>query len=250
MKNNFLLILYLIFFTGFIFADTPSETEIITPTSTEAFIITETQTNTPTFTNTEIFTQIETYTYTIIPTLSYTKTISPTFTETFSDTITITFTDTLTQTFSPTRTETPGVTFSLTNTLSVTPSFTITLTATNTPTESNTPTITNTLTPFYTTTISDAVFELVKENLYPNPAKYDEEIFMLYDFDNNTNIEIVIYTLDGRVAYRTERKNLSGRGKISFYLKNFAPGIYFYQVIKYSNNATKKNKTLKLIINR
>ena len=48
---------------------------------------------------------------------------------------------------------------------------------------------------------------------------------------------------------KLKKKQVSGKGRISFYLKNFAPGIYFYQIIKY-NNKVEKSKVFKLIITK
>lgn len=96
--------------------------------------------------------------------------------------------------------------------------------------------------------MASEVFNFVKEKFYPNPLKSGEEIFLLYDLKDNTDVEIIIYTMDGRVAEKIEKKDISGAGKINFYPKKFAPGVYFYQVIKHCNNKTEKSKIQKLII--
>jgi hypothetical protein len=65
-----------------------------------------------------------------------------------------------------------------------------------------------------------------------------------------TDLEIIIYTIDGRVIHRKKLNNISGNGKVNLNLKNIAPGVYFYQVIKERNNKTEKNKIEKLVILR
>ncbi|MCX8094384.1 MAG: T9SS type A sorting domain-containing protein, partial [Candidatus Goldbacteria bacterium] len=200
---------------------------------------------------TETQTQVITFTDTITPTLSitFTHTISNTITFTWSDTFTRTITETYTNTPSATPTKTNTATHTITSTVTFSFTRTITMTATNTPTFSATPTITITWTPFYTPTICYEIFNIVKEKIYPNPVRVGENIFILYDFINFTDLEIIIYTLDGRVALKKEEKNLYGFGKIVLNLKNIAPGIYFYQIIKTSGNKTEKYKIQKLIIN-
>ncbi len=223
MKRNIIFLIFILLFYCGIFA----ETNTITPTNTE----TVTETNTETITETITETPEEMYSATETITETTTLTITPTLTETQSLTITLTITPTITATNTLTFTNTIPVS-TWTHSMTVTPS----------------PTITQTLTPVYTATISDYYIKYFQNTLYPNPVKYNGEIFMLYECDEISDIIVEIYKIDGKKIkeYTFERKE--GKGKIKFAVNDIAPGIYLYRTVIKSKIKENKEKLKKLLI--
>ncbi len=225
----FVLLLFHFYFNLFAQTDTetPTNTETITETLTP--ILTETITATSTRSLTETFTYFETETFT--------QTITESITETITATVTKTTTDTITPTL----------------TLTITPSLTFTITIfgyTYTPTKTFIAgaTITETLTPAFTVTFTDYHKQNLYYTFYPNPVKYGENLFMLYECNEISDILIEIYAVNGRKIKEYNFENQESNGKIKLKVNDIAPGIYFYRAIIKNTNKEKKENIKKILI--
>jgi len=80
-------------------------------------------------------------------------------------------------------------------------------------------------------------------NVYPNPA--NDVLNIDFNLNEQENIAISFYNLQGEVVYQTVNYILSNNQSLSIDISNFATGLYFYQI--------KLNKCLlkgKIIVNR
>ncbi len=233
MRENIIFLIFILLFSSGIFA----QTNTITPTNTETI----TETNTETITETITETPVETHSLTL------------TGTETITETATLTITSTITYTITLTITATRSLTITLTSTSTLTVTFTNTIpvsTWTQSMTFTPSPTITQTLTPVYTATISDYHIRYFQNMLYPNPVKYQKELFMLYECNENSDIIIEIFKIDGKKIKEYTFEGKKGKGKIKFSVNDIAPGIYLYRTIIKNKNNENKGKIEKLLILR
>jgi hypothetical protein len=101
------------------------------------------------------------------------------------------------------------------------------------------------------------MYELLKDRLYPNPARTGEKVYLLYDFQGpSVMIKIVFITLDGRTAKNEGGEYYTGRGKAVFDTAGLAPGVYFYRISYHSTldislfGGKETKSTGKLVITR
>jgi hypothetical protein len=248
MKKILLVAVAVLLAAGGIFADTETVTPTVTATVTETTTdtITVTVTVTPTVTETVSFTFTPTYTGTPADTKTVTETITPSPTATFSLTRTMTRTITDTATFTATRTYTP--------TSSITATVTETSTRSATPTITVTSTVTVTLTPYIIPTIPADMYELLKNKLYPNPAKAGDRIYYLTNAGSMGSRDTVIfYSLDGRQVFGAGylSESISDNVQVPVSTSGLAPGVYFYKIIHTHQDGRKESsKIMKLVLTR
>jgi hypothetical protein len=84
--------------------------------------------------------------------------------------------------------------------------------------------------------------------LYPNPVKYGEDLFIIYENSEISDILIEIYTIDGRKIKEFVFEKQNGKGKLKISTKEIPSGIYFYKIVRKGTTGEKKEQLKKLLI--
>jgi hypothetical protein len=93
------------------------------------------------------------------------------------------------------------------------------------------------------------MFVTLKDDVYPNPAKTSDTVYIL--LNGNGSADIVIYTIDGRQAKReTLRQASDPTGRYNVDISGLAPGVYYYRIIYSHNGFEDKGKTRKMVLTR
>jgi hypothetical protein len=94
------------------------------------------------------------------------------------------------------------------------------------------------------------MFDLLKDTVYPNPAKTGADMYALYNAPQAEEIRVVFYSIDGRQVLSISNSVAAGYGKLVISPANLAPGVYFYSVVGVINGVEKKGEIKKLVLSR